>query len=37
VGASLAELEAEWIKSGFALDRDALMARAAEIIEGSKR
>jgi hypothetical protein len=31
----LAELESEWVESGFKPDRDALMARAAEKISGS--
>ncbi len=30
LGALLESLEASWVESGFALDRDALMARAAE-------
>src|SRR6185312_4400639 len=35
VGALLAELEAGWIEGGFALGRDALMARAAKSISKS--
>ncbi|MDN5927239.1 MAG: CCA tRNA nucleotidyltransferase, partial [Hyphomicrobiales bacterium] len=37
VGELLARLEAEWIDTGFALDHDALMVRAAEKIGGSGR
>jgi poly(A) polymerase len=35
LGGLLAELEAEWIDTGFTLGRDALLARAAESISGS--
>jgi tRNA nucleotidyltransferase/poly(A) polymerase len=35
VGELLAGLESEWIDTGFTLDRDALMARAAEKIADS--
>jgi poly(A) polymerase len=35
LGSLLAELESEWVESGFKPDRDALMARAAEKISGS--
>jgi tRNA nucleotidyltransferase/poly(A) polymerase len=35
VGELLTELESEWIDTGFALDRDALMARAAKKIGNS--
>jgi poly(A) polymerase/tRNA nucleotidyltransferase (CCA-adding enzyme) len=35
LGGLLAELEAEWIETGFTLGRDALLARAAESISGS--
>jgi poly(A) polymerase len=37
VGELLADLEAEWIESGFALDRGTLMARATEKIADSER
>ncbi|RWM91300.1 MAG: CCA tRNA nucleotidyltransferase [Mesorhizobium sp.] len=33
LGATLKNLENEWIESGFALDRDALLKRAAEALE----
>jgi poly(A) polymerase len=35
LGAALKGLEAAWIESGFALDRGALIARAAQNLEGS--
>jgi tRNA nucleotidyltransferase/poly(A) polymerase len=35
LGGLLAELESEWVKSGFTLDRDALMARAAKRVSGA--
>jgi hypothetical protein len=31
MGAALKALETAWLESGFALDRDALLARAAEL------
>jgi tRNA nucleotidyltransferase/poly(A) polymerase len=37
VGEVLAELESEWIESGFTFDRDALMVHAAEKIGRSER
>ena len=36
VGELLAELESEWVESGFAFDRYALMVRAAEKVGGSE-